>query len=485
MIVCSAAQVREAEKYTISSGVSGYELMVRAGRGAARIIEDLFPRRKRTVILCGGGNNGGDALVAAAHLSGEVLVYSVVPAEKFKNEAACAVRDLPEHIPFTVFQEFPSGVFQNGDLIVDGLLGIGFSGGKLRESVASAVREMNNSSCPVVALDVPSGLDSDSGCVHDAAVKADVTITFGAVKRGLLAGKGPALCGILKTLDIGLENLAGNDEAVTFDEAVKLLPDHPSDVHKNRRGELLVVAGSTEYSGAAALTASAALRCGSGIVRLATVGARKNLPYALIVREFSAVDGVLPPDIWQNISDFAEKSSALAAGPGWGNVHPDVLAGALKFQGPLVLDADALNLLARNPQLWQKRGNVVITPHPGEARRLAEAFGIVETERTALASALARKLGAVVLLKGKFTVAASPEGKTKFVLSGSPALATAGSGDVLTGITGSLLAAGLAPFEAAVLGASLHGRAGELAGRGAIADDLPLILKNLLKELYI
>ena len=485
MNVCSVAQVRDAEKYTISSGTDGYELMVRAGRGAARIIEELFPHRKRTIILCGGGNNGGDALVVASCLKGEVLVYSTHPAESFKNEAACAVRDLPEHIPFTVFQEFPANVFLPGDLIVDGLLGIGFSGGKLRESVASAVREVNTSLCPVAALDVPSGLDSDSGCVHDMAVKADVTITFGAVKKGLLCGKGPALCGILKTVDIGLDNLAGNDEAVTFDEAVKLLPDHPADVHKNRRGELLVVAGSCEYSGAAALTASAALRGGSGIVRLATVNARKNLPFALIVREFPAVDGVLPPDIWQKIDDFAEKSSALAAGPGWGNAHVDVLAGALKFQGPVVLDADALNLLARTPQLWQKRSDVVITPHPGEARRLAEAFGITETERTPLAKTLAQKLGAVVLLKGKFTVVASPEGETKIILSGSSALATAGSGDVLTGIIGSLLAAGLPPFDAAVLGASLHGRAGELAGKGAIADDLPLILKEILKELYI
>ena len=482
MIVSSVSQVREAEQRTISAGVPGYELMCRAGQGAADIIEELFPCRRRTVILCGAGNNGGDALVVASLLKGKVIVYSTRRKEDFKGEAACAARDLPRDIPFIVTEEFSSQLFSPGDLIVDGLLGIGFSGGKLRDSVASAVRAVNDSCCKTVALDVPSGLDCDSGCVSDIAIKADVTITFGAVKKGLLCGNGPAHCGILRAVDIGLQDVGGEDRAVTFEEALQLLPRYPADVHKNRRGELLVVAGSADYSGAAALTASAALRCGTGIVRLATVRARKNIPWGVICREYPDENGFLPSDLWQKITDFSEKSSALAAGSGWGKCSIALLEGAMQFPGSLVLDADALNLLAENPHLWKKRENLVMTPHPGEARRLAAAFGIVETERPALARALAQKLHAVVLLKGKFTVAASPCGKETCILSGSPALATAGSGDVLTGITGSLLAAGVPPFEAAVCAASLHGRAGEIAGRGAIADDFILALQKILKE---
>ena len=485
MIVSSVSQVREAEQRTILSGVPGYELMCRAGRGAADIIEELFPDRKRTVILCGSGNNGGDALVVAALLKGKVIVYSTRRKEDFKGEAACAAKDLPSDIPFIVTEEFCPQLFSPGDLIVDGLLGIGFSGEKLRETVSSAVRAVNDSCCKVVSLDVPSGLNCDTGRVSDIAVKADVTITFGAVKKGLLCGMGPALCGILRTVDIGLNGLEGENTAVTFEESLRFFPRYPADIHKNRRGELLVVAGSCEYSGAAALTSTAALRCGSGLVRLATVGARKNIPWSVIVREYPDENGFLPSDLWQKIADFSQKSSALAAGPGWGKCSSLLLEGALQFPGSLILDADALNLLAENPHLLKKRENVVITPHPGEARRLAEAFGICETERLPLAAVLAQKLGAVVLLKGKFTIVSSPCGKSVFILAGSPALATAGSGDVLTGIIGSLLAAGIPPFEAAVCGASLHGRAGEIAGIGSIADDLPLALQKLLKEFGI
>ena len=282
MIVSSVSQVREAEQRTIFSGVPGYELMCRAGQGAADIVEELFPNRKRTVVLCGGGNNGGDALVVASLLKGKVIVYSTRRKEDFKGEAACAAKDLPCDIPFIVTEEFSYRIFSPGDLIIDGLLGIGFLGEKLRDSVSSAVRAANDSCCKIVSLDVPSGLNCDTGKVSDIAVKADVTITFGAVKKGLLCGEGPSLCGVLRTVDIGLENIEGKDSAVTFEEALRLLPRYPADVHKNRRGELLVVAGSCDYSGAAALTSTAALRCGAGLVRLATVGARRNIPWGVI-----------------------------------------------------------------------------------------------------------------------------------------------------------------------------------------------------------
>ena len=204
----------------------------------------------------------------------------------------------------------------------------------------------------------------------------------------------------------------------------------------------------------------------------------------MIVREFPGEEnGVLPCDVWRRCSDWLKRSTAVAAGPGWGEVQAGILAGLRDYNGPVVLDADALNLLARNPALWTEKENIVITPHPGEAARLARAFGVSSGSREELCRQLAGKLKAVVLLKGKFTRIASPDGRESVILSGSPALATAGSGDVLTGIIGALLAMGVPPYESAVLGSSLHGRAGEIAGRGCIADDLPLILRDILKEL--
>ncbi|MBQ9502007.1 MAG: NAD(P)H-hydrate dehydratase [Lentisphaeria bacterium] len=482
MNICGVEEIRSAEKKALSGDPGGYGLMLRAGRAAAEIIREVYPRVRRTVVLCGGGNNGGDALVAASCLPGKVVVYAVKPLAELRGAAACAAKDLSENVEVCVCGTLSPDMFRPGDLVVDGLLGIGFSGGSLRGPVASFVRAANASGRPVVSLDVPSGLDGDTGLAADPAVRADLTVTFGAVKKGLLRGDGPALCGILRAVDIGLGRVSRDDRAVTFDEAAKLLPRPAADIHKNSRGSLLVAAGSREFAGAAALTAVAALRCGAGIVRLAAVRA-ENLPHAVIVREFPSEKGVLPPAVWREIAPWIRSSGALAAGPGWGSAEPGLLAGVFDFPGPVVLDADGLNLAARAPQLWRSRKDMVITPHPGEAARLAAAFGVSACGRSELARTLAEKTGAVVLLKGKFTVVASPDGREKIVLSGSPALATAGSGDVLTGIIGALLAAKVSPFDAAVLGASLHGRAGELAGRGAIADDLPLILRDILRDM--
>lgn len=480
MNIADVSQVRAAEKKALAGDPEGYGLMRRAGEAAARIIEEFFPRVRRTVVLCGGGNNGGDALVAASAFPGEVVVYALKPLPELRGAAACAARDLPDRVEVHVCESLSPDVFRFGDLIVDGVLGVGYSGGPLRESAASFIRAAVSSGCPVAALDVPSGLDADTGEAAETAIRADLTVTFGAVKKGLLAGKGPALCGVLRAVDIGLGRVSPDDRAVTFEEAVRLLPRCAADVHKNSRGALLVVAGSSEFSGAAALTASAALRCGAGIVRLACVKAA-NLPCAVIAREFPSNDGLLSPGVWRRIAPWIRASDALAAGPGWGPVSPGLLSGVFGFPGPVVLDADALNAAARNPELWRSRPGMVVTPHPGEASRLARAFGVSGDGRSELARELAAKLGCVVLLKGKFTVVSSPDGRGKIVLSGSPALATAGSGDVLTGVIGALLASGVEPFDAAVIGASLHGRAGELAGRGLIADDLPLVLRDILR----
>lgn len=483
MNIARVDEVRAAEERTIAGGTAGYELMRRAAKEAAQVIQEFYPSPRKSLLLCGGGNNGGDALALAGMLPGEVIVYTARNLSEYKDAASCAAADLPAHISVHPLNALSAAVLTPGTLVIDGLLGIGFKGPEVRKEVADCIALVNASACFIAALDVPSGLNSDTGECSSATIRADLTITFGAVKAGLLLKQGPEYCGILRCADIGLGKVSADNRAVTFEEALAFRPRKPADLHKNRRGELMICAGSRDYTGAAALTAEAALRCGAGLVRLATTNPRANLPHALIVRKIEAPRGTLDPQIWSQCADWLQCSTALAAGPGWGNGEPALLAGALQYSGPLVLDADALNLLARYPQLWQKRPQTILTPHPGEARRLAKAFGIEAEDRETLARKLAQKLGAVIVLKGKFTQISAPDGRESVILSGAPALATAGSGDVLTGIIGALLAGGQDPFEAAVLGTSLHGRAGEISGNGTIADDLPLVLKHILESL--
>ena len=249
-------------------------------------------------------------------------------------------------------------------------------------------------------------------------------------------------------------------------------------MHKNRRGRLLVAAGSASYSGAAVLASRAALRTGAGIVRMVVPATPlAAVPAALIVSRVADESGCFGPASLPELRRQLAASDAVVAGPGWGTGAGlgDVLSELFAFSGPLLLDADALNVAAREPQRWNMRDNLVLTPHPGEAVRLAAAFGIpTGADRGEFAANLAARLGAVVVLKGPQSVVAAPDGRRSFNTSGSAALATAGSGDVLSGTIGALLAGGALPaYEAARLGVFLHGLAGEQGGAGTIADDLP------------
>ena len=333
---------------------------------------------------------------------------------------------------------------------------------------------------PVIALDVPSGMDSDTGegrCPDGGALRAFNTITFGLPKRGLFTSSGIAFSGALYVADIGLKEFSDGASccgAFTDADAMDALPHFANDIYKNRRGELLVLAGSRRYPGAAALTATAGLCGGSGLLRaFVPRGVMFRLPLAAIPEEIAATErgGFAAAPDWSAYSG----ASALVAGPGWGDdVPPEVLTAVLDFPGPAVIDADALNLLSRHPELWHSDGRAVLTPHPGEAARLCRAFGIAENSgREEAAAALAKRLDAVVVLKGARTVVADWEGGCTLNVSGCPALATAGSGDVLAGLIGALLANGSAPASAARTAVLIHGRAGENLGRGAVADDLP------------
>ncbi|MDD3885985.1 MAG: NAD(P)H-hydrate dehydratase [Victivallaceae bacterium] len=482
MKAVSVAEMRSAELSAIAAGAPGYVLMRRAGVEAAKLARLFLEKHhmRRVVCLAGGGNNGGDALAAAAELDRQgvpVRVILTVPPERLHDEAAFAFRDLSGAIDIAFRSEFDPEEFLPDELLLDGLLGIGFTG-ELRDTAAHCIAAINASHNPVIALDVPPGLNADSGeAATGGAVKADVTITFGGVKAGLLKNDGIKLSGILRYAPIGIatQKDASGVEVYSDSEARADLPRFDGEVYKNRRGRLLVAAGSMGYSGAAVLASTAALRAGAGLVELVTpVRPFAPLPAAVIVR----LNG--------NLETLALADGVLA-GSGWGNTpsHWPVLLELLRSDKFLVLDADALNLIAHRPDLWRRRSApAVLTPHPGEAARLAAAFGVKSDGRPGLAVGLAAATGAVIVLKGPHTVVADPTGNHTLNLSGAATLATAGTGDVLAGVIAGLgVALGGDAARAARLGVFLHGRGGEYGSGGFISDDLPELVGQAASDL--
>lgn len=481
----SVAAVRQAEKAAVESGRSEFSLMFSAGCQAADIIHHHYPEAVRFIILCGGGNNGGDALVAAKILfqryHKEVVICNTKPLDTLTGCAAQAAKMVPENIPVIDAKMFHTADILPGDVLIDGLLGIGFDGGALRADMKEIIAKINASRNPVVALDLPSGMNGDTGKISpDGAVNADLTITFGAVKPGLFSPEGSEFRGILRVADINLpETDNSGTEVFTNIDAVKVLPCPAVDCHKNSRGRVLVWGGSETYPGAPVLTASAALHSGSGIVRLVSCGDCRGLaPAAVIVKKIPNGS-----DVKSEVVPFFPLSDVLVAGCGWGNETPfEALDALWEFPGKLILDADALNMLSSRPEMWQFRSDVLITPHPGEAARLAAAFGINSTSRRELAAGLAARFKCIVLLKGRDSIIAAPDGRIGFVAAGNHALSTAGSGDVLAGIIAAQAAA-LPLFEAAALGAYIHGAAGEAAPGIIIADQLPRLAGKIIRSL--
>ena len=455
MQAVKTATIRALEQQAIAAGIGESELMERAGRGAAEAIARFAANRpiRRLVIVCGKGNNGGDGRVVARY-------WKERPGVVIEAWKAPPVGD----------------EFRPGDLIVDALLGIGFRGA-LRSPFREWVEAINRSGCPVAALDLPTGLDADTGEVAEMAVRADLTVTFGLPKIGLFLGEGPLMCGLIRCIDLGLETRGVTSELEVYmgrDAAAEFRPRSP-DAHKNTTGRVLIAAGSARYPGAGVLAARGALRSGAGLVTLATGDlGHCTVPAALIV---------VPAE---QAAALAPTFDAVVAGCGWDTAEDRLptLQSLLAGCSRLVLDADALNLLARHPELYTPNPGVIMTPHPGEAARLAAAFGVdADLPRPEFAAALAARLGCVVVLKGHRTVTAAPDGRRVINGSGSPALATAGSGDVLAGLLGGIYAGRVDAFAAAALAVYLHGRAGELGNRTLIGDDLPELLSQVYAEI--
>lgn len=494
MILLSAADIRAAEAEFISGDVrKGYTLMHRAGYSAAALLNVSLRGFRRAVILAGKGNNAGDALVIARYLDIECVIYSVCGKNDYRGEAEFAAQELPENISYFQKDTLGKWDFMPGDVIIDGILGIGFLGDTVKGPAAGFIKAANTSGYPIISLDVPSGVDASTGKAADIAVKASATLMFGAVKSGLLNPAALEYCGKMRYIDIGLadgnQNIASCVNCYTQSEAYCDIAHFKADVHKNSRPRVLISAGCRNYQGAAQLNLLAALKCGAGIARLITSpSAYSRYPASGIVIACSSdAPDSYPVNAVSDNFELFEKSDVLLAGSGWGKTDKKVLTDVLSFQGITVLDADALNTLSCHPEIWNYRSDVVMTPHWGEALRLAEAFGVeVNGERTEFARRLAEKLNCVVVLKGPRSVTVSPDGEMWINSSGCNTLATAGSGDVLAGIVASAAAGascGATLCRRTAFAVWVHGMAGEFAPYGTTADMLPELAAEVMDDL--
>jgi NAD(P)H-hydrate epimerase len=508
MKIVSSLQMRELDKLTVKSGVPGEVLMERAGTGAGEYILDfiscLHPAHvKRFIVLAGKGNNGGDAYVVARFLSQNsripVKALSICHMDELAGDAKLNAEKLPGNVSCEFRRDLKTRDFQPGDMIIDGLLGTGISG-MLRAPYGNWIEMVNSRNLPVVSLDIPSGLNGDDGSVAGFALKADLTITIGLPKKGMISGNGPSLCGRIRCVDIGvpsdlIEKIGSGMEMIFDSDVRKFLGRLDVNSHKGENGHVLVVGGSRKYNGAPFLSAEAALRTGAG---LATVAIPENIQpvqrmLSLIVRKIpDEGTGYFSTSSVPELIKLVEKSDSIVMGPGIGD-EPSVkkmMLALCSFGKPAVFDADALNVISRLPDILLKREYPsVLTPHPGEMKRLLKGFDLahlMEAERPAQALGLAEKTGSVVVLKGNRTVIAAKGKPLSINGSGSPALATAGTGDVLSGMIGSFMAQGLTPFDASVCAVFIHGLAGEngkFGMRGLTADDLIGLIPETMKRI--
>ncbi len=487
-------------------------LMENAGRSVALAIQNLYRDKEKGnfVFLVGKGSNGGDALVAARHLyqqGADIKVFFLFPADDWQGlvrknwelleDLGVKGHYLAEEHSFYLFKLCLS----NCTLLVDGILGTGLRK-QLPQNVVEVIELVNNCSCPVLAIDVPTGVDADNGQVSGKCIKAQYTVTFAWAKRGLVLYPAKRYVGELLVADISLPkeglNLVDSIQHYVDKELVQsFLPPRDEAGYKNTFGHVLVIAGAPGMMGAAYLASKAVLRSGAGMVTACVPQSLANvfdlaLPEAITKGLEETEKGTLSVLSWSVIKEILAGKKALVFGPGLGTEEQikQLLQKVFEVDLPLVLDADGLNVLAKKPNVLQKaRGSLVLTPHPGEmARLLGTTVTLVQKNRVEIALQAAEKFKAVVVLKGAVTVIATPEKEVFINSTGCSALATAGAGDVLAGAIGGLLAQGLSPKQAAVLGVYLHGLAGEMlaeekGARGVLAGDVVEALPLALKEL--
>jgi hydroxyethylthiazole kinase-like uncharacterized protein yjeF len=481
-------EMAEADRRTIAGGVAGYELMKTAGRAVADVVARA-PLGTRVAIACGPGNNGGDGFVAARILAARgyrVELGLLGARERLKGDAALAAADWKGPV-------LPLGDLDlvNAGVIVDALFGAGLDR-DLEGEAARTVEAINAAPARVVAVDLPSGIHGRTGAVLGVAVRADETVTFFRSKPGHRLMPGRAHCGRLTIAQIGIEDsvldIIRPRAAENRKEAwLPAFPVPRTDGHKYDRGHLVVVSGGMLHTGAARMAARAGLRIGAGLVTLASppdaLAVNAAHLTAIMLRRMEGAAGLR--DL---LAD--KRFNAVVAGPALGTDEPtaELIEVALATEAALVLDADALTAFRDTPDrlfgaIQARSAPVVLTPHDGEFARLFPDLAS-EPGKLDRARAAASRSGAILLLKGADTVVAHPDGRATIADNAPPFLATAGSGDVLAGMIGGLMAQHMPAFEAASTAVFLHGEAGNVRGRGLIAEDLPEALPEVLRRLF-
>ena len=503
--ILTPSEAVELDRASQARGIAAADLMERAGRAVARAVVDVTGGTygRRAVVVCGKGNNGGDGLVAARYLSAwgmRVAALLVDGGDQVREPAASNRRRLASETDVRIRRFDAAGAkreLDRADVTVDAIFGTGFRGTPEGQH-AEAIAALNEASAPGVAVDIPSGVDGDSGGIAGEAVWAALTVTFGGAKTGAVLMPGAERAGDVRVVDIGFpEHLVPSTTGLTEpSDVADALPPRAADAHKKVSGTLLVVAGSRAMTGAARLIARAAERAGAGYVITAVPGSILPIVQAglteavfLSLREMS--DGTVAAAALDVVLERLEDAHALAIGPGLstqGETQGFVRELVRVASVPIVVDADGLNAFAGQPELIaDRKTDAVLTPHLGELARL---LGEAGSDRLRDARDLAARTEAVALVKGTRTAIAEPGGRTRVNPTGSPALASAGTGDVLTGVIGALLARRLEPFDAAWAGAYVHGLAGVLAGgdlhdgtlAGDVAERLPEAIARTLAE---
>lgn len=517
MKVVTAAEMRQIDQDTIEDiRIPGIVLMETAGSEIVRAIEHHYSTAKHIGIFVGKGNNGGDGLVIArqlAHAGRDVSIYLVSPADSFTGEARTNL-DIARNLGLKIEEIQADFAFLDTldcDLLIDAIFGTGLCG-NVRDPISNIINVINNLSIPILSVDLPSGLDADTGHPLGTCIRADRTVTIGLPKRGLLVHPGAELAGELEIVDIGFpqqvidaQNIKAN--WTTEKDAAKWLPPRSPASHKGSYGRVLIVAGSTGMTGAATLTSKAALRAGAGLVTLAIP---KSLNPILEVKLSEVMtlplpeteEGSLAESATTPILKYAEKTkSVIAIGPGLSQ-HPETVALVHQLINEnqkknlglrMVVDADGLNALSQSTELISLLGEeAVLTPHLGEMARLTNtSISSLAAGPISTAEEFAQQHGVTLVLKGAPTITSEPNGNVWINSTGNPGMATAGMGDVLTGMIAGLMAQNMQSETAATLGVYLHGLAGDIAAEavgmhGLIAGDVlksvPQAISSVIHE---
>ncbi len=516
MYLVTAKEMREMDRRTIEAfGLPGQVLMENAGRIATDIFLKKFPdaRQKRVGIVAGSGNNGGDGFVIARYLAQKGIqpaVYLLSETKRVKGDAAINFKLLDaagikpiELADPAAFAQHVSQMRQV-NLWIDAILGTGLKS-DVRGHYCRVIDFMNDTGVPIFSVDIPSGLDSDTGQVCGTSARSEATATFGFAKPGHVLFPGARYTGDLEIVDIGIpphivKEVAPRQAMITREHVASSILPRPPDAHKGRTGHLLVIAGSPGKTGAAAMTAISAMRAGAGLV---TLGVPCSLNPVVEPQALEAMTALLPESAtgaldesaFETILSLCADKACLAIGPGLGTAPTTeklVIKIVESCPVSLVIDADALNCLAQNPEIFKRAGaSVVITPHPGEMARLThQTPAEIQADRIAAARGFAQSFGVIVVLKGAGTVVATPDGHAAVNPTGNPGMASGGMGDVLTGMIAGLVTQGYEPAEAAQIGVFMHGAAADALAQdqgpvGFLASDVMAALPGEFQRLMV